>query len=382
MEERQTYISQAATAEANYQSALANLEQARINFKRTASPLAGQWLCHQSYRPARRLCQCRGPPAFCSSIPTSYWVDAYFEETALGRIREGDAATIKLMGYSPLLRGRVQGLARGINVPNAQPDASGLASVNPIFTFVRLAQRVPVRVHIDEVPEGVTLVAGLTATVQVEPNQAPPVSGSKPSPAHVSEAACNQLLVPKPNLTRRRKPLLRTSPNRRRRQRPPSKAADHQRHKRPSRRPPHSRLSQASRKWRRPRPAPTNWPCPSRPPPRRQPQPTRLPPISRRSKNRSPRTLPLALRREIAEQGRAQTRWGPANTLGRRSTFTTARPLYPHRRIDPSTRSTGAPAQGGGTDGDINRGHASAPIVERRAGRRVTIFAVFRSRTT
>jgi hypothetical protein len=92
------------------------------------------------------------------------------------------------MGYTPLLRGRVQGLARGINVPNATPDATGLASVNPIFTFVRLAQRVPVRIHIDEVPEGVKLVAGLTATVQVEPYNAPPASNSAPA-VEVSQAA-------------------------------------------------------------------------------------------------------------------------------------------------------------------------------------------------
>ena len=64
MEERQTYISQAATAEATYQSALANLDQARINFKAHASPLPGQRLCHQSYRPAWRLRRCRGSPAF------------------------------------------------------------------------------------------------------------------------------------------------------------------------------------------------------------------------------------------------------------------------------------------------------------------------------
>ena len=70
-----------------------------------------------------------------------------------------------------------------------QPDASGLASVNPIFTFVRLAQRVPVRIHIDEVPEGVNLVAGLTATVQIEPEKAPPIASSKPSAADVSKAA-------------------------------------------------------------------------------------------------------------------------------------------------------------------------------------------------
>ena len=187
MEERQTYVSQAATAEATYQSALANLEQARVNLRRTEvrSPVNG-YITNLT----AQLGDYADVGALQLSVVNSdsYWVDAYFEETALGRIQEGDAATIKLMGYSPLLRGRVQGLARGINVPNAAPDASGLASVNPIFTFVRLAQRVPVRIRIDEVPEGVTLVAGLTATVQVEPYQAPPISGSKLSSGKVSQA--------------------------------------------------------------------------------------------------------------------------------------------------------------------------------------------------
>jgi multidrug resistance efflux pump len=186
MEERQTYISQAATAEATYQSALANLDQARINLNRTRvlSPVNGY---------VTNLTAQLGDYADVGALQLSvvnsdsYWVDAYFEETALGRIREGDAATIKLMGYTPLLRGRVQGLARGIDVPNAAPDASGLASVNPIFTFVRLAQRVPVRIRIDEVPKGVELVAGLTATVQIEPNPAPPPSGSTPASDQVSE---------------------------------------------------------------------------------------------------------------------------------------------------------------------------------------------------
>jgi multidrug resistance efflux pump len=99
----------------------------------------------------------------------SIWVDGYFEETALGRIHEGDRATIKLMGYSQLVRGHVDSIARGINVPNAQPDQTGLAAVNPIFTWVRLAQRVPVRIHIDQVPDGVRLVSGMTATVQIDP---------------------------------------------------------------------------------------------------------------------------------------------------------------------------------------------------------------------
>ena len=100
----------------------------------------------------------------------SFWVDGYFEETSLGRIHDSDPATVKLMGYSQLVRGHVGGVARGINIPNAQPDQAGLASVNPIFTWVRLAQRVPVRIHIDQVPDGVRLVAGMTATVQIDPH--------------------------------------------------------------------------------------------------------------------------------------------------------------------------------------------------------------------
>ncbi len=105
----------------------------------------------------------------------SFWVDGYFEETSLGRIHDGDPTTVKLMGYSQLVRGHVDSVARGINVPNAQPNQAGLASVNPIFTWVRLAQRVPVRIHIDRVPDGVRLVAGMTATVQIDPHpRAPP----------------------------------------------------------------------------------------------------------------------------------------------------------------------------------------------------------------
>ena len=100
MEERQTYISQATSAEAAYQTALANLEQARINFKRTQvrSPVNGY---------VTNLSAQLGNYADVGSLQLSlvnsdsYWVDAYFEETALGRIHEGDAATIKLMGYTP-----------------------------------------------------------------------------------------------------------------------------------------------------------------------------------------------------------------------------------------------------------------------------------------
>ena len=98
----------------------------------------------------------------------SFWVDGYFEETNLAPIRVGDPAEIKLMGYSQIVRGHVDSIARSINVENAQPNGQGVATVNPIFTWVRLAQRIPVRIHIDQVPHGIVLVAGMTATVQID----------------------------------------------------------------------------------------------------------------------------------------------------------------------------------------------------------------------
>jgi multidrug resistance efflux pump len=98
----------------------------------------------------------------------SFWVDGYFEETNLAPIRVGDPAEIKLMGYTQVLRGHVDSIARAINVANAQPNNQGVATVNPIFTWVRLAQRIPVRIHIDEVPPSVVLAAGMTATVQID----------------------------------------------------------------------------------------------------------------------------------------------------------------------------------------------------------------------
>jgi multidrug resistance efflux pump len=98
----------------------------------------------------------------------SFWVDGYFEETNLAPIRVGDPAQIKLMGYSQIVRGHVDSIARAINVANAQPNNQGVANVNPIFTWVRLAQRIPVRIHIDAVPPGVALSAGMTATVEID----------------------------------------------------------------------------------------------------------------------------------------------------------------------------------------------------------------------
>jgi RND family efflux transporter MFP subunit len=97
----------------------------------------------------------------------SLYVDGYFEETKLPRIAIGDAATVTLMGGHGTIGGHVQSIDAGIADTERTPSPNLLADVNPTFTWVRLAQRVPVRIAIDRVPPGTRLIAGLTATVQV-----------------------------------------------------------------------------------------------------------------------------------------------------------------------------------------------------------------------
>jgi multidrug resistance efflux pump len=165
-EQKQTYASNAQATEATYRQAVANLARARVDLQRSSirSPVNGY---------VTNLLAQRGDYATVGQNKISivdadsFWVDGYFEETNIGSIHDGDPASIKLMGYSRVVHGHVGSIARGINVANAQPDQAGLASVNPIFTWVRLAQRVPVRIHIDQVPDGLRLVQGMTATVEV-----------------------------------------------------------------------------------------------------------------------------------------------------------------------------------------------------------------------
>jgi multidrug resistance efflux pump len=159
---------QRASAEATIAQASATRDQAKVNLARTQihAPVDG-WVTNLLAQLGDYVTI--GKNVISLVDADSFWVDAYFEETQLASIHEGDPANVKLMGYSQIVRGEVGSIARGINVSNAQPDQQGLAIVNPIFTWVRLAQRVPVRIRIKQVPDGVRLVAGMTATVEVEP---------------------------------------------------------------------------------------------------------------------------------------------------------------------------------------------------------------------
>ncbi|MCB4767656.1 HlyD family secretion protein [Ancylobacter sp. Lp-2] len=170
-EEQQTYAAAAAMAEAAYQQALANRDKAKLDLSRTriVSPVNG-YITNLLTQPGDYATS--GERALSVIDSDSFWVDGYFEETVLEGIRLGAPASVSLMAYSEPLAGHVIGIGRGIAVSNAEPDASGLATVNPIFTWVRLAQRVPVRVALDNVPPSVRLAAGLTASISIDRNGA------------------------------------------------------------------------------------------------------------------------------------------------------------------------------------------------------------------
>lgn len=121
-------------------------------------------------------------PALALVDAASYWVHGYFRESLVGDMRAGDPAVITLMTYPDQpLQGRVDSIGWGISQSDGSTGFDLLPTVSPTFQWIRLAQRIPVRVHLDEVPEGVALRVGTTASVLVmtgdvgENAEAPPM---------------------------------------------------------------------------------------------------------------------------------------------------------------------------------------------------------------
>jgi RND family efflux transporter MFP subunit len=110
-----------------------------------------------------------GKAAFALVYLGSLRVEGYFEETKLPAVHVGDPAVIHLMGIADEIRGHVDSIASGVEDRERNADDTRLPNVNPSFTWVRLAQRVPVRIKIDYVPPYVRLLPGLTATVELRP---------------------------------------------------------------------------------------------------------------------------------------------------------------------------------------------------------------------
>jgi multidrug resistance efflux pump len=171
-EERNSFQSSAQVAEAAYQAALATRDQAKVNLDRTTirSPVNG-YVTNLTLRIGDYAMP--GQPKMTLVDSDSFWIVGYFEETKLPRIHEGEYAHVRLMGWGPEIAGHVESISRAIADTNSDSDTSGLANVDPIFTWVRLAQRLPVRIHIDHVPDSVRIAAGQTCTIVLDPGRKP-----------------------------------------------------------------------------------------------------------------------------------------------------------------------------------------------------------------
>lgn len=169
LNERQHAESQMRQADAAHQSALVALDLAKLNLDRTIvrAPTSGK-ITNFALRAGNYVSAGNAVGVLIES--EAVYVAGYFEETKLPRIHIGDRVKVDIMGEPQSVSGRVAGIAAGIEDRERSEPMGSLASVAPTFSWVRLAQRIPVRIELDTVPNTVRLIAGRTATVSVEPN--------------------------------------------------------------------------------------------------------------------------------------------------------------------------------------------------------------------
>ncbi|OQS39457.1 efflux RND transporter periplasmic adaptor subunit [Chromobacterium haemolyticum] len=165
-ENRETASFAAAAAGSQYQAALAARDLAQLNLERTVvrAPADG-YVTNLNVHVGDFAAV--GAPKLALIDRNSYRVEGYFEETKLPLLKPGAKVEITLLSGAPTLRGHVASIARGITDRDAGTGRELLADVNPTFNWVRLAQRVPVRIELDALPAGQVLVAGTTCTVVV-----------------------------------------------------------------------------------------------------------------------------------------------------------------------------------------------------------------------
>jgi multidrug resistance efflux pump len=157
-------------AQAAYDQARADRDLAKLNLARSeVKASVNGTITNMDLRPGAYVAAGKGVMALVDS--DTLHVDGYFEETKLPRIKVGDPVAIHLMGENVDLTGHVESIAGGIEDRERSEGANLLANVNPSFTWVRLAQRVPVRIALDHRAANVQLISGRTATVEVNPGE-------------------------------------------------------------------------------------------------------------------------------------------------------------------------------------------------------------------
>ena len=168
-ESREDASNIASTALADYQQAQAQLEAAQLNLTRTqVLATVDGYVTNLNVHVGdyARV----GEAKMAVVDKHSFWVYGFFEETKLPHVHVGDAAELQMMS-GEVLKGHVESISRGIYDRDNPQSRELIADVNPTFNWVRLAQRVPVRIHLDEVPADLLLAAGTTCTVIVTPSR-------------------------------------------------------------------------------------------------------------------------------------------------------------------------------------------------------------------
>lgn len=169
-------VARVATAQAALAEARSTLDGALLNLKRTqVHASVDGTVTNLDLHPGDYLAA--GNQAMALVDAASLRVEGYFEETKLPLIRIGAPVTVKLMGEDEPLHGRVESIAAGISEDSRGMSGNLLPDVQATFSWVRLAQRIPVRVKLTDVPADVRLILGRTATVTVEPEQTPKPQG-------------------------------------------------------------------------------------------------------------------------------------------------------------------------------------------------------------
>jgi multidrug resistance efflux pump len=190
-------VARVATAQAALAQALTSVQSAELNLARTRVKASVNGTVTNLDLHAGDYVAA-GQQAMALVDADSLRVEGYFEETKLPSIRIGAPVTVELMGEPRLLHGVVESIAAGINDSTRSDAGNLLPNVDATFTWVRLAQRIPVRVKLTQVPGDVRLIAGRTATVTIQPSAvaqhpAPRPAASPPPPPAPSPSSSTAL---------------------------------------------------------------------------------------------------------------------------------------------------------------------------------------------
>ena len=163
-------------SEVNYLKSLADIDSAKeslntaklnLKFTKVKAPVDG-WVSNINFQIGSQATA--NKPLLALVDKKSFWVFGFFREDTIKDIEVGDNAIVTLMAYPGTpLKGRVESIAWGIAPRDGNPGINMLPSIQPVFQWIRLAQRIPVRIKLDKpLPKGVVLRVGMSATVLVK----------------------------------------------------------------------------------------------------------------------------------------------------------------------------------------------------------------------